>query len=203
MVEGATIFAQNAKAGGVNVTVKNVDGGTIYGDQYLKWPFSADYWGTRNYLLQAATGVLKTAPFNETHWDAYSGYSKFESLYRQALGTVDEKKRAQIIKEMQRMEYNDGGSDHLGLQEPHRRLLREGRRLQGRPRHAQPQQVRQRLPDHLLRVRTRRVPGREARHPVRHADSASTEPRRDVDHGDRQGRLRAATSRVSDEFRRQ
>jgi peptide/nickel transport system substrate-binding protein len=109
MVEGATIFAQNAKAGGVNVTVRNVDGGTIYGDQYLKWPFSADYWGTRNYLLQASTGVLKTAPFNETHWDAYPGYAKFERLYRQALATVDEKKRAQIIKEMQRMEYNDGG----------------------------------------------------------------------------------------------
>ena len=109
MVEGATIFAQNAKAGGVNVTVRNVDGGTIYGDQYLKWPFSADYWGTRNYLLQAATGVLKTAPFNETHWDAYPNYPKFEALYRQALGTVDEKKRAQIIKDMQRMEYNDGG----------------------------------------------------------------------------------------------
>jgi peptide/nickel transport system substrate-binding protein len=53
--------------------------------------------------------VLKTAPFNETHWDAYSGYAKFEALYRQALGTVDNKKRAQIIKEMQRMEYNDGG----------------------------------------------------------------------------------------------
>ena len=109
MVEGATIFAQNAKAGGVNVTVKNVDGGTIYGDQYLKWPFSADYWGTRNYLLQAATAVLKTAPFNETHWDAYPGYKRFESLYRQALATVNEKKRAEIIKEMQRMEYNDGG----------------------------------------------------------------------------------------------
>jgi peptide/nickel transport system substrate-binding protein len=109
MVEGATIFAQNAKAGGVNVTVKNVDGGTIYGDQYLKWPFSADYWGTRNYLQQVAAGVLKTAPFNETHWDAYPGYKRFESLYRQALATVDEKKRAQIIKDMQRMEYNDGG----------------------------------------------------------------------------------------------
>jgi peptide/nickel transport system substrate-binding protein len=110
MVEGATIFAQNAKAGGVNVTVRNVDGGTIYGDQYLKWPFSADYWGTRNYLLQAASGVLKTAPYNETHWDAYPGYPRFEALYRQALATVDEKKRAQIIKEMQRMEYNDGGN---------------------------------------------------------------------------------------------
>jgi peptide/nickel transport system substrate-binding protein len=109
MVEGATIFAQNAKAAGVDVTVKNVDGGTIYGDQYLKWPFSADYWGTRNYLLQAASGVLKTAPFNETHWDTYANYARFESLYRQALGTVNPKKRAEIIKEMQRMEYNDGG----------------------------------------------------------------------------------------------
>jgi peptide/nickel transport system substrate-binding protein len=109
MVEGATIFAQNARAGGVNVTVKNVDGGTIYGDQYLKWPFSADYWGTRNYLQQVASGVLKNAPFNETHWDAYPGYKRFESLYRQALATVDEKKRAQIIKDMQRMEYQDGG----------------------------------------------------------------------------------------------
>ena len=109
MVEGATIFAQNAKAGGVNVTVRNVDGGTIYGDQYLKWPFSADYWGTRNYLLQASTGYLKGSPFNEIHWDAYPNYPKFEALYRQALGTVDDKKRAQIIKEMQRMEYNDGG----------------------------------------------------------------------------------------------
>lgn len=109
MVEGATIFAANAKAGGVNVTVRNVDGGTIYGDQYLKWPFSADYWGTRNYLQQVAAGVLSTAPFNETHWDKYPGYSKFLGLYRQALRTVDQKKRAQIIKDMQRMEYNDGG----------------------------------------------------------------------------------------------
>ncbi len=110
MVEGATIFAQNAKAGGVNVTVKNVDGGVIYGDQYLKWPFSADYWGTRNYLQQVAAGVLKTAPFNETHWDQYAGYRRFESLYRQALATVNPKKRAEIIREMQRMEYNDGGN---------------------------------------------------------------------------------------------
>jgi peptide/nickel transport system substrate-binding protein len=108
MNEGATIFAQNAKAGGVNVNLRILDG-TAFNDQYLKWPFSADYWGTRNYLLQAASGVLKTAPFNETHWDQYSGYNRFESLYRQALGTVEEKKRAQIIKEMQRMEYNDGG----------------------------------------------------------------------------------------------
>jgi peptide/nickel transport system substrate-binding protein len=109
MVEGATIFAQNAKAGGVNVTVKNVDGGTIYGPQYLQWPFSADYWGTRNYLQQVASVVLKGAAFNETHWDAHPNYAKFARLYRQATSTVNPKKRAELIREMQRMEYDDGG----------------------------------------------------------------------------------------------
>jgi peptide/nickel transport system substrate-binding protein len=108
MVEGATIFAQNAKAGGVNVAVKNL-ADNFYGDQYLKYPFSADYWGTRNYLQQVTAGMLKTSPFNETHWDAYANYPRFEALYRQAAATINDKKRAALIKEMQRMEYTDGG----------------------------------------------------------------------------------------------
>lgn len=109
MVEGATIFAENAKAGGVKVTVKNVDGGTIYGDQYLKWTFSADYWGTRSYLPQVAFGSLASSAFNETHWGKYEKYARFESLYNQAVATVNPKKRADIVREMQRMEYDDGG----------------------------------------------------------------------------------------------
>jgi len=108
MNEGATIFAQNAKAGGVNVNLRILDGTAFY-DQYLKWPFSTDYWGTRNYLLQTAAGVLKTAPFNETHWEGYPGYAKFAALYRQAVATVEEKKRGEIMKEMQRIQYTDGG----------------------------------------------------------------------------------------------
>jgi peptide/nickel transport system substrate-binding protein len=109
MVEGATIFAENARAGGVRVNVKNVDGNTIYGDQYLKWPFSADYWGTRSYLPQVAFATLATAAFNETHWHEHPNYRRYASLYNQAVGTVDAKKRADIIRQMQRMEYDDGG----------------------------------------------------------------------------------------------
>jgi peptide/nickel transport system substrate-binding protein len=109
MVEGATIFAENAKAGGVTVNVKNVDGGTFYGDQYLKWTFATDYWGTRNYLPQVAFGSLKGAAFNETHWETYEKYSRFKSLYDQAVAAVDPKKRGPLIREMQRMEYDDGG----------------------------------------------------------------------------------------------
>jgi peptide/nickel transport system substrate-binding protein len=109
MVEEAQILAQNARAGGVTINVKNLDGGTFYGDQYLKWPFATDYWGTRNYLTQAAAGTLKGAAFDESHWFASPQYPKFYSLYKQALSTIDPKKRARIVKDMQRLEYNGGG----------------------------------------------------------------------------------------------
>ena len=108
MNEGAQVFAQQAKAAGVNVNVKILDSGAFYGDQYLKWPFSTDFWGSRNYLSQVAAGSLPTSPYNECHRPD-SGHRKYLSLYKQALGTVDKKKRAAILHDMQKMEYDGGG----------------------------------------------------------------------------------------------
>jgi peptide/nickel transport system substrate-binding protein len=106
MNEGAQVFAQQARAAGVTVNVKILDGDTFYGDQYLKWPMSTDFWGSRNYLSQVAAGSLPTSPYNETHWPANN---RFLTLYAQAIGTVNRKKRAEIIHEMQKMEYDSGG----------------------------------------------------------------------------------------------
>jgi peptide/nickel transport system substrate-binding protein len=108
MNEGAQVFAQQAKAAGVTINVKILDSGAFYGDQYLKWPFSTDFWGSRNYLSQVAAGSLPTSPYNESHWPATAD-RKFLSLYKQALATVDKKKRTQILHDMQSLEYNDGG----------------------------------------------------------------------------------------------
>jgi peptide/nickel transport system substrate-binding protein len=105
MVEVAQIFAQNAKAGGVTVNVKVLDGATFYGDQYLKWPFAVDFWGTRNYLAQAALATLPTATYNETHFNN----PRYNRLYNQALAAVDLKKRCALIRQMQRIEYDQGG----------------------------------------------------------------------------------------------
>jgi len=104
-VECAQVFAQQAKKAGVNVNVKNLDATTFYGNQYLKYAFSTDYWGTRNYLNQVAAGSLSVAPYNETHWNN----PKFVSLYNQALKTVNPRKRCAIVHEMQKMEYDNGG----------------------------------------------------------------------------------------------
>jgi peptide/nickel transport system substrate-binding protein len=104
-VECATAFAQMASKAGVTINVKSLDGTTFYGTQYLKYPFATDYWGTRNYLNQVAAGSLPNSPYNETHWNNPA----FNALYAQALKTVDAKKRADIIHQMQKLEYDDGG----------------------------------------------------------------------------------------------
>ena len=87
--------------------MKVLDGGTFYGDQYLKWTFSSDFWGTRGYLNQVAAGSIPSAPYNETHWPPKD--SNFEALYKQALAETDEAARCGIIAQMMQLEYDQGG----------------------------------------------------------------------------------------------
>ena len=49
--------------------------------------------------------ALPTSPMNETHW----GDPSYVKLYNQALATVDETKRTQIIHDMQKIDYEQGG----------------------------------------------------------------------------------------------
>lgn len=108
MVETATVFATQAKQAGVTINVKNVP--NYYGDQYLKLAFSVDFWGTRNYLAQVAQGSVRSAPYNETHWPPASGAgSNFQSLYEQALAATDAARRGELVREMQKLEYENGG----------------------------------------------------------------------------------------------
>ncbi|WP_151082821.1 ABC transporter substrate-binding protein [Nocardioides cynanchi] len=108
MVELASVFASQAKAAGVNITVKNDP--NYYGDAYLKLAFSVDFWGTRGYLNQVQQGSLPNSPYNETHWPPSSGEgSNFGDLYKQALAETDSAKRIEIEHEMQKAEYDTGG----------------------------------------------------------------------------------------------
>jgi len=108
MVELASVFASQAKAAGVNVTVKNDP--NYYGDSYLKLAFSVDFWGTRGYLNQVQQGSLPNSPYNETHWPPKSGDgSDFGKLYQQALAETDSSKRIDIQHQMQQYEYDIGG----------------------------------------------------------------------------------------------
>ncbi|MET3920235.1 ABC transporter substrate-binding protein [Arthrobacter sp. UYEF20] len=105
LVEAAQVFAQQAKAAGVTVNVKKVDPGEFYGEQYLKWNFSQDFWFTRDYLPQTAASGLTGAPYNETHWDN----PEWSALVNSAQSTTDEAARCGLIKQAQKIEFDRGG----------------------------------------------------------------------------------------------
>jgi peptide/nickel transport system substrate-binding protein len=105
MVDSANIFAAQAKQAGVTINVINDP--NYYGSQYLKLPFSVDFWGTRSYLAQAALGSIQGAAYNECHWGLTG--SKYLSLYKQAVAAPTPVKRHELVIEMQKMEFNTGG----------------------------------------------------------------------------------------------
>jgi peptide/nickel transport system substrate-binding protein len=108
MVNVATVFASQAQAAGVKINVINDP--NYYGNQYLKLPFSIDFWGTRAYLNQVQQGSLPNSPYNETHWPPKTGTgSNFIQLYNEALAETSNAKRIEIEHQMQTLEYDIGG----------------------------------------------------------------------------------------------
>jgi peptide/nickel transport system substrate-binding protein len=105
-VEQCQAFAQSVKAAGINVKLHQVDPGTLFGANYLNWPFAIDTWPGLNYLVVIASNDGPNAHVDETHFNN----AKFNSLYKQALATLDPAKRTDIAHEMQMIEFNEGGN---------------------------------------------------------------------------------------------
>jgi peptide/nickel transport system substrate-binding protein len=101
----ATVLAAQAKAAGVTINLNNVPPGTFFGPDYLKWPFAQDYYNYYPYLSQVAESMLPGSPFNETH----TGDPRYTSLYNQANATASPSLRKEILQEMQRFDFAEGG----------------------------------------------------------------------------------------------
>ena len=104
-VESARLFAKQARGAGVDVRVREIDGGAFYGQNYLSWPFALDYWFTRGYLPQVFQGSLADSPYNECHWNE----ARFNALVNQARGEADATRRGELLHEAQKIEYDSGG----------------------------------------------------------------------------------------------
>jgi len=101
----ATVLAAQAKAAGVTINLSNVPPGTFFGPNYLKWTFAQDYYNYYPYLSQVAESMLLGSPFNETH----TNNPQYTSLYNQANATANPSVRKEILQEMQRFDFTQGG----------------------------------------------------------------------------------------------
>ena len=54
VVESCVVFAQQAKAAGVDVQLTKLDNTTFYNDQYLQRVFSVDWWDAQSFLSGVA-----------------------------------------------------------------------------------------------------------------------------------------------------
>ncbi|HLH67386.1 MAG TPA: ABC transporter substrate-binding protein [Solirubrobacteraceae bacterium] len=105
VINMAQVYAQQAAAAGINVKLRQITVTEFYGPNYLKWVFAQDYWYYSPYLPQVQQATLPVSPFNECHFDN----PRYNSLYSQALATLDEAKRVEIAHEMQMIDYDQGG----------------------------------------------------------------------------------------------
>jgi peptide/nickel transport system substrate-binding protein len=105
--ELAQAFSTMASEAGITVNAVVLDGGTYWGDEYLKRTFATDFWGTRNFLAQVASSSLPTAPYPGDHWPPEG--STFIDDYNAAVAEVDEAARKVITDKMQTELYEEGG----------------------------------------------------------------------------------------------
>jgi peptide/nickel transport system substrate-binding protein len=106
VVKAAQVYAQQASAAGITVSLRQITVTELYGPNFTKWPFSVDYWLYNAYLPTVGLSMIPGAFFNESSWNDPT----YNKLYKQALGTVDTSKRSDICHEMQTIEYNRGGN---------------------------------------------------------------------------------------------
>ena len=104
-INAAQVFATQAKAAGVQTKITNQPPTQYFANSYLKVDFSQDYWPYQPYLVCAGQATEKDAPFNANHQDD-PAYNK---LYAEGIATLDENRRKEIIGEMIRFDYEQGG----------------------------------------------------------------------------------------------
>jgi peptide/nickel transport system substrate-binding protein len=106
-VDMAVLYAEHAKAAGININVVREPNDGYYSDVWLKKPFCLVSWGARPTPDVMYTLAYKDdAAWNESHWKN----PRFNELLLQAKAELDDTKRAEMYREMAILAKDDGGT---------------------------------------------------------------------------------------------
>lgn len=106
MQQTAEVLATQAEAAGIKISVVKQPSTEYFARSYLKVPFGMDYWPYQPYLVAAGQanvtgGVFSFTKFNSPTYDKY---------YKEATSTIDPSKQEEIIHEMVKIDYTEGGN---------------------------------------------------------------------------------------------
>ncbi|MFE3459723.1 ABC transporter substrate-binding protein [Nocardiopsis aegyptia] len=107
VVAAAEVFKEQATEAGVTVTLRRVNPSDYWNpEEGFPYAFGQDFWSARNYITQTAQGSVVGAPYNETMWGEDE---EWVELIDRARSTSDLEERNEIIRQAQRIEYEEGG----------------------------------------------------------------------------------------------
>lgn len=108
MSEAATLFQQQAKEGGVDITLVNVDPSAYFDptQKYLKMPFAQTYWaGSSDFGSFYELAILPDGVGNESHWDD----AETTEQILQARQAVSPEEAQKLWAPVQKTQYDEGG----------------------------------------------------------------------------------------------
>lgn len=106
-VASAEVFQEQASEAGVTVNLRRVNASDYWNeDEGFPYAFGQDFWSARHYITQTAQGSVVGAPYNETMWGEHEEW--LEHL-EEARSTTDEDERHELIRQAQKVEYEEGG----------------------------------------------------------------------------------------------
>jgi peptide/nickel transport system substrate-binding protein len=106
-VNAGSLFAESAKAAGIDLTAVREPNDGYWSDVWMKKPFSASLWSGRPTADQMFSSAYAAgAPWNETFWSN----DRFNALLIGARAVLDEAVRAEMYAEMQGLCANHGGA---------------------------------------------------------------------------------------------
>jgi peptide/nickel transport system substrate-binding protein len=106
-IESATLFAQQAKAAGVNVKVKKESASAYFDTSliYTKMPFAQSFWTVTALGQFYPQSLLSTAVWNETHFKQKS----FDKLIQSAIGAPTNALAKKRWAQVQEIQFDQGG----------------------------------------------------------------------------------------------
>lgn len=106
-VDTCVLFSETAKAAGIEIRVVREPDDGYFSNVWLKEPFVTSYWGGRPTAdLQFSIAYGSDAEWNESHFEN----DRFDTLLMRARGELDEEKRADTYREMQRIVADEGST---------------------------------------------------------------------------------------------
>ncbi len=106
-VDMCVLFSEQAKASGIDISVKREPNDGYYSDVWLKKPWCVVQWGARPTPdVMYSLAYKSDAAWNESHWQN----ERFNELLLKAKAELDNDLRAEMYREMAILAKDDGGT---------------------------------------------------------------------------------------------